>query len=366
MRCPPLITCSLFVGVLWQSSYSLPESNPNHAGEEGGEVELARCAWGVGLEFGSCGKVFCMGEYSANKYGQFLFHESIYHAKSKRNRTIHAAGRRRLLYDTATCLFIRNDVANKTSTFEFCSCEYPAVAEFCYNLHHRIDVNFKGDSTIGKFERSVMKTCNSTAMGAAEQFPDSSKRQVWLVNEATLHYLYLPFAREEDRATKEGPTMLLRSMASLEEYTKMVSGFLAEVVSSASSDAIIVYMRNNEVCPLSYAGAYRDAWRWTLETPTLDTFKSIATRRGTDLFSSLTMTLDYYGSSLMSRLIAKTVLPMFPQLLIMPFPPQYPGSCLITKEADGRHFDQASYYDFKLRLFWHILKPALGNVVGSP
>lgn len=371
----------MFVGALWHSNYSLPErfltrvqpsdslpeSNPNHAGEAGGEVELARCAWGLGFgDVGSCGNAFCTGEYSTKNYGQFLFHESVYHLTTKRNLSNHAAGRRRVLYDTATCLFIGNVVANRSSIFEFCFCEYPAVAEFCYNLHNRIDLKTKGDSTTNYFDKSIRNTCNDPAMRAAEEFPNPSKRQVYLVNEATLHYLYLPFARETDKAAKGAPSMLFRSIASLDEYIQMASGFLDKVISGAPHDSIVIYMHNNEACPLSYTGGYRDAWRWMLEAPTLDTFQTIAERRGTDLFSSLTMTLDYYGSSLISRLIAKIVLPMFPQILIMPFPPQYPGSCQITAANDGRHFQLGDYYTFKIRLLWHILKPALGHVSGSP
>lgn len=116
--------------------------------------------------------------------------------------------------------------------------------------------------------------------------------------------------------------------------------------------------RNDIVCPVAYTDQYQHAWRFYTQQLDIEAIEEIARERKTNFPAALTLTLDYYGSSLASELASAQVSKAFPQFLLLKMHRRnYPAACLLSRSGDGRHFiqDDRVYYILKARLLYHLI-----------
>jgi hypothetical protein len=184
------------------------------------------------------------------------------------------------------------------------------------------------------------------------------KQHVVIVNERTLHYLYLPFAREIDRPaiTPGVNTMLLLNISSVQHYLDILTSCLLKTVRAHPQGTIFVYMPNNEVCPDQFSGKYENSWRFLIDRLDLGEIQEIATRRHSDITAGLGFTLDYYGSAFASTIARAHVKHHFPGFLHLPTASHYPAACVLTNADDGRHFGAFGFRLVKARLILNLVK----------
>lgn len=284
-----------------------------------------RCSWGYGMP-DICPKSLCVG--SNKNYGDFLFHEVITGKVSNlKVKTLTL-----LMNSSANCIYSIGDYT------QVCSCRYKAFVKLCPQLSR---VTFLGDSTSYRFKKKLDKVCNNVHM-------QSGGNKIVLVNEKTLHYLFLPFSREVD-------IPLYHSLVSISDYLNILNQTLIRAMSQhVEPSTKFIYMANNEVCPDLYTDSYYNSWRWLMDDINLTEIERIQHRRGTDLVSSLGFTLDYYGSVFASTLAKEFVIKYFPQIKYFSLAARYPGNCILSGKNDGRHFGENEYYIAKGRMLMHI------------
>ena len=205
-----------------------------------GTPVLLRCSWGTEMLTASggpapgCGQ-WCTSESSVRASQEFLFQEVHWHAKTLHespNNAHETSVVENLVSKRAQCLFyVGGD--------DMCGCSYPSFEEFCRRTHFldRTTLVFYGDSTVGRFARAVAASCAAHAPPTRNASGDA----VIIVNEDTLHHLYLPFAREADRSMQSaaagGRNMLFRSLASVDQYGRLVRDALNAAVTAHGAQA---------------------------------------------------------------------------------------------------------------------------------
>lgn len=272
-------------------------------------------------------------------------------------------------HDPAQCVFYGEaEPQFSAEDGQMCTCSYQPFSEYCSKVHHNTDLHelLLGDSTMGRLKETIATDCALVRDRAGPT--QSVKGKLVVINEGTLHRLYLPFARESDvhvRITVDGHNQsralqLAERVASISHFKSILSARLNQMLKlhNDTADVIWVYMSNDVICPDAYISKYRSSWRSLIQQLDLDTVDEVARRRDTDRTAGLAFTLDYYGSSFAADLAARFVSQAFPGFHLLKMrASNYPAVCLLTSVADGRHFeeDERVYYVLKARLLLHLI-----------
>lgn len=330
------------------------------------EPMLVRCFWtnDTGKPFfHPCQPNVCKSSTSHEAYGHFLFHEA-FAAELADKKLLKRKTLDRFVESPAGCLFLESET-------ELCSCQYGTFVDYCHRTYYGSHkVFFKGDSTANRFLRSTEAACEQKVdppeTNATIKLENNNSSRVVVVNDKTLHKLYLPFYRETDIPSKDSryDKMLDIAPTSMSSFLHSLDDFLNEKVAeySGEGNVIFVYMANNEVCHNSYIGNYRKSEKFLREDPDPNVLLQIQERRGVDAVTTWGMTLDYYGSKFAQRVSKAHIAEHFPQFLYFPLDAEYPANCLLT--SDGRHVDRpfleddkvVSYYTAKARILMHLIE----------
>lgn len=217
-------------------------------------------------------------------------------------------------------------------------------------------MTFQGDSTVNRLSREITKQCDNTNYDKK-----NATTSIVFFNEMTLHYLYLPYARETDIKMKNGPAnFLVHNLTSVKDFLNTLESAVEEVIASQKSysRSMIIYMPANDLCPDKFYGEYSQAWRFLLETLDMDEMQKIARRRHTDITAAIGFTLDHYGSTFARELAQSYIRLRFPQILHFPTTETYPAGCNFVPppHGDGRHFSRNEHYLIKARLILNLAK----------
>ena len=200
------------------------------------EYHTVRCSWGSSATTGSlfdyCGNRFCEGESSTNAIGKFLFNEAV----SANVPEIHVRElvMSRIINAGAQCIFI-NRLATTEAQHDsaLCHCQYLSFLEYCKYVHREpsVKMTFQGDSTVNRLSREITKQCDNTNYDKK-----NATTSIVFFNEMTLHYLYLPYARETDIKMKNGPAnFLVHNLTSVKDFLNTLESAVEEVIASQKS-----------------------------------------------------------------------------------------------------------------------------------
>ena len=246
---------------------------------------LVRCSWGTSLiardghpkqtsnnmssnfSIKMCSEDYCKHESSHEAYNDFLFNEAVSVESGFINKT---QAFYRFINSNATCLFLEQH------SNALCTCEYYSFTEYCNRIFYndKVEVSFIGDST-KRFLRGVRGACN--AIKPMPIKPASSEntegQHIIVVNEQTLHKLYLPNSREKDI----GHSMRGETVISVNSFLNNIDNRLQHLLDnhSTTNDTIFVYMSNNNVCHDLYVGEYSESARFFTKTPILWNLKRL-------------------------------------------------------------------------------------------
>lgn len=339
-RAPILVRCS------WGSSLIDRDDHPEHPSKKSNKFSIRMCS-----------SDFCKGEPSNEAYNDFLFNEAVSVESGYKNKT---EAFDRFINSNASCHFLEQHENT------LCTCEYYSFVEYCNRVFSddNVEISFLGDSTSGRFQKNVDGACKEIMSKSTLMKPTSSENNkmghhIVVVNESTLHKLYLPFSREKD---VPGGNFHPNPPLSVNDFLQNIDNHLQHLldVHSTTDNTIFVYMSNNDVCHDLYNGKYFESTRFLLEDPDPIELETVMKRRGADVVTTLGLTLDHYGSTFARKLAYLYVKEHFPQYLILTLAAKYPSNCILSKKGDGRHFSKPtlgvhSFYTIKARLLLHMI-----------
>ena len=354
-----------------------------------------RCSWGssLGMEAAGslydsrhCNASFCrQSELSADAYQEFLLSEALSaNIEMTLQITSEDLNTTQLMHhEHAQCIFFDEAGPPTDANGNLCSCSYLPLSAYCSMVHYgtTIEEVFIGDSTMTRLKETIARDCaliNSITPVTSTNLADPITTKLVVVNDDTLHSLYLPFARESDvpmvmhgtgTNTTSKHNMLKHSTTSISDFKSSVSQHIERALQQHDTpNTIWVYMSNDMVCPDAFIRGYHEAWRFLKRELNGSRLDSVSHRRGTDRTAGLAFTLDYYGSSFAAELAARHVSQAYPGFRLLKMRPSiYPAVCLLTSQGDGRHFEkqQFVYYVLKARLLLHLIADQVGGHVNT-
>lgn len=182
---------------------------------------LVRCTWSgstvqnqtepPSLPFASCPKDVCAHQKSHEAYGNFLFHQAVSGERKRGDEDFHNKMLHHFVEDPAQCLFLT------TNWQDMCHCRYDTFVDYCHHTFYSNEFNVKliGDSTAHRLRSNIDSVCQNNVVPPPQDSTLSGVKgrttNVVVVNDSTLHRLYLPFYRETDVPTKTGHDRLLHT-----------------------------------------------------------------------------------------------------------------------------------------------------------
>ena len=344
-----------------------------------------------------CPEQFCLtSETSLRAHSDFLVLEALAADKGlvEMNATF-----QRLVKQKAQCLFWELTGEN------ICSCGYSSFQDFCHKFiwdeTKTFSLDFIGDSTANNFRKGAHNACDRLRREMTPHYhlkKEADKRQesekndtsrgtaalprILLIQDMTLHKLYLPYFRESDiQCNTCNSRMLWENPKSVQDFVKLIDTFMQTHLSlNANTLTLIVYMGNKYVCDHLFRGGYFTAVRSLLENPNVTHLEESKHRRKVDWGATLGLTLDYYGSQFANQISHRHFLKLQQNALIgggikwayLPFPEGNLAMCSLSNVGDGRHYtrpmnDDASYsfYVAKARMLHHVIANSTRTVTGT-
>ncbi len=347
------------------SSDSPPSSSNKTRNGNQSQETLVRCFWGERSSFPHCSAQLCYSDTSNHAYGEFLFHQAVHIQKIYRQDKKHKnETMQKIIDEPVQCLFLP-DWRNQEDT-PLCTCQYEPFQTVCEETSnpYKLQIHFDGDSTTKRFAMAIEKGCQHPIRQKLRKKEFSNTTFVVVVNMATLHHLYLPFYREKDKSQKaEKNNFLVRSPTSVKDFLDQFELRVQQNIQkfAFTNNTVFVYMASNDVCHDVYDADYAKSVDFLYNHLNASVLEDIKNRRKVDDTASYALTLDAYGTKFARKFTEQRLKEKFPQFIWWPLDAIYPAACELT--TDGRHYAKpldeetgVSYYQFKARMLWHIVK----------